>query len=74
LAATRTNPTTAPDGAGHDLRYAIDSTTPRDELGWRPGHTNFDDALRDYRLVPGQQRVVAALKDAVEAEYVKCDQ
>ncbi len=27
------------DRPGHDLRYAIDSSRVRDELGWRPAHT-----------------------------------
>ena len=29
------------DRAGHDLRYAIDSTKLREELGWEPQFTNF---------------------------------
>ena len=32
------------DRAGHDLRYAIDSSRIRDELGWQP-ETSFDDGL-----------------------------
>ena len=35
------------DRVGHDLRYAIDASTLRDELGWSPKHTDFDDGLRD---------------------------
>jgi len=34
------------DRAGHDLRYAIDSTALRDELGWAPQHTDFAQGLR----------------------------
>ncbi len=34
------------DRPGHDLRYAIDATQLRQELGWRPS-TDFDSALRD---------------------------
>lgn len=33
------------DRAGHDLRYAIDSTKLHTELGWQP-KTHFDDGLR----------------------------
>lgn len=33
------------DRAGHDLRYAIDSTKLQTELGWRPQYTNFIDGL-----------------------------
>jgi dTDP-glucose 4,6-dehydratase len=32
------------DRAGHDLRYAIDSSRIREELGWRPA-TSFDEGL-----------------------------
>ena len=56
------------DRAGHDLRYAIDPSPLRDELGWTPEHTDFEDGLRDDdRLVPRQRIVVGPLKDAVEA-------
>ena len=34
------------DRAGHDLRYAIDSTALRQELGWAPQHTDFAEGLR----------------------------
>ncbi len=33
------------DRAGHDLRYAIDASALRDELGWRPEHTDFEAGL-----------------------------
>ena len=33
------------DRAGHDLRYAIDYKKIRDELGWRPSHTDFSAGL-----------------------------
>jgi dTDP-glucose 4,6-dehydratase len=33
------------DRAGHDLRYAIDSTKLRDELGWAPSFGDFAEGL-----------------------------
>jgi dTDP-glucose 4,6-dehydratase len=33
------------DRAGHDLRYAIDSTKLRLELGWRPIFSDFKAGL-----------------------------
>src|SRR6478736_3131944 len=35
------------DRPGHDLRYAIDSTKLRDELGWEPHFSNFEAGLED---------------------------
>ncbi|MBW8172849.1 dTDP-glucose 4,6-dehydratase [Ornithinimicrobium sp. Arc0846-15] len=34
------------DRAGHDLRYAIDSSKLRDELGWTPEYADFSEGLR----------------------------
>lgn len=35
------------DRPGHDMRYAIDSTKLRRELGWEPKYTNFEKGLKD---------------------------
>lgn len=35
------------DRPGHDLRYAIDASKLRDELGWTPEFTDFEAGLRD---------------------------
>jgi dTDP-glucose 4,6-dehydratase len=35
------------DRVGHDLRYAIDSSKLRAELGWQPNYSDFESGLAD---------------------------
>jgi dTDP-glucose 4,6-dehydratase len=60
------------DRAGHDLRYAIDPSLLRDELGWAPAHTDFEAGLAAtiawYRANESWWR---PLKDDVEAAYAE---
>ena len=57
---------------GHDLRYAIDPTVLRSELGWQPKHVDFDEGLQAtidwYRDNESWWR---PLKDAVESTCEK---
>lgn len=58
------------DRAGHDLRYAIDPTPLRDELGWKPTHSDFTGGLAAtidwYRHNEDWWRPI---KDDVESRY-----
>ena len=63
------------DRAGHDLRYAIDSTQLRDELGWTPQFTDFRDGLADaIKWYTENKDWWEAEKEAVEANYAKNNQ
>ena len=63
------------DRPGHDLRYAIDASKLRDELGWRPQYTSFEDGLAAtiawYRANEAWWR---PMKAATEAKYAKTGQ
>ena len=60
------------DRAGHDLRYAIDSTKLYKELNWKPKYTNFEEGLRQtIQWYIDNQESWEHEKDEVEAKYAK---
>lgn len=60
------------DRAGHDLRYAIDSTKLYRELNWKPKYTNFEEGLRQaIQWYIDNQEWWEHEKDEVEAKYAK---
>ena len=60
------------DRAGHDLRYAIDSTKLYKELNWKPKYTNFEEGLRQtIQWYIDNQEWWEHEKDEVEAKYAE---
>ena len=60
------------DRAGHDLRYAIDPSMLRDELGWRPRHTDLEAGLRrTIEWYRSNESWWAPLKEVTEARYAE---
>ena len=63
------------DRAGHDLRYAIDSSKLREELGWIPQFTDFHDGLAEtIKWYTENKDWWEAEKEDVEANYAKNSQ
>ena len=63
------------DRPGHDLRYAIDSSRLRGELGWTPRYTGFADGLAaTIDWYAAHEAWWRPLKEATEAKYARTGQ
>jgi dTDP-glucose 4,6-dehydratase len=64
-----------PDRAGHDMRYAIDSSKLQSELGWRPKYRDFELGLAaTIEWYRDNEDWWAPAKDATEAFYARLGQ
>jgi len=60
------------DRPGHDMRYAIDSSKLRDELGWLPRYENFRAGLAaTITWYQANEAWWRPQKDATEAKYAQ---
>lgn len=63
------------DRAGHDLRYAIDWTRLRDELGWQPAYSVFEEGLaRTIEWYQHNQDWWRPIKAEIEKRYADAGQ
>jgi dTDP-glucose 4,6-dehydratase len=58
------------DRPGHDLRYAIDSTKLRTDLGWNPQYSNFEEGISGtIRWYANNEPWWRTQKESTEAKY-----
>jgi len=63
------------DRPGHDMRYAIDSSKLRTELGWKPKYTNFEEGLKEtIEWYTANESWWKPQKQATEEKYKKVGQ